>query len=150
MTNIVTNTQNIFSPAPSSSHLLLLLDSEPTPQQQLLLQGLLPGAEAVDVVEMVRKLVLRATVNGEDVLRTNCPQKHCSLSERQRDESVNSRLIFVLGDPVGGCYRLILNLYRQINLYQEELQFVYREISVVAMQQQNINMTACSVHDLTG
>ncbi|CAN4102112.1 unnamed protein product [Withania somnifera] len=52
-------------------------------------------------------------------------------------------------DPVGGCYRVIWNLYRQINLYQEELQFVYREIvrihAAAIQEQRNIDTKDCSV-----
>ncbi|XP_060210496.1 LOB domain-containing protein 22-like [Lycium barbarum] len=52
------------------------------------------------------------------------------------------------GDPVGGCYRVILNLHRQINLYHAELQFVYREIfraqAAAIQEQRNINTTTNS------
>ncbi|XP_059277539.1 uncharacterized protein LOC132031574 [Lycium ferocissimum] len=51
-------------------------------------------------------------------------------------------------DPVGGCYRVILNLHRQINLYQAELQFVYGEIfraqAAAIQEQRNINATTNS------
>ncbi|XP_055819299.1 LOB domain-containing protein 7-like [Solanum dulcamara] len=57
------------------------------------------------------------------------------------------------GDPVGGCYRVILNLHRLINLYQTELQFVYSEIFRVQAEDiqqhpNNINTKARSVQGI--
>ncbi|MCE3052521.1 hypothetical protein HAX54_052813 [Datura stramonium] len=178
MTNIVTNTQNIFSPAPSSS-----LTTAPS--------GLRTNTTTTTTTTRVasRGGSGGCSGNGSQACAAckyqrrrcapDCPLAPYFPVERQKDflnahklfgvsnilkvlkniapfqkDNAMKALIFEANirasDPVGGCYRLILNLYRQINLYQEELQFVYREIfcAVAMQQQQNINMTACSVHDL--
>uniref|UniRef100_M1DU55 LBD22 (LOB DOMAIN-CONTAINING PROTEIN 22) n=1 Tax=Solanum tuberosum TaxID=4113 RepID=M1DU55_SOLTU len=68
----------------------------------------------------------------------------------QRDNAMKA-LIFEAniraGDPVGGCYRIIMNLQRLINLYETELQFTYNEIfRVQAVDiQNNINTKTNSV-----
>ncbi|XP_049373798.1 LOB domain-containing protein 6-like [Solanum verrucosum] len=68
----------------------------------------------------------------------------------QRDNAMKA-LIFEAniraGDPVGGCYRIIMNLQRLINLYETELQFTYNEIfRVQAVDiQNNINTNTNSV-----
>ncbi|KAF3668526.1 putative ribonuclease H protein-like [Capsicum annuum] len=78
-----------------------------------------------------------------------------NVSPFQKDNAMKA-LIFEAniraGDPVGGCYRTILNLHRQINLCQAELQFVYRQIfrvKAAAIQvQPNINTKACSLNEI--
>ncbi|PHU09196.1 LOB domain-containing protein 22 [Capsicum chinense] len=78
-----------------------------------------------------------------------------NISPFQKDNAMKA-LIFEAniraGDPVGGCYRTILNLHRQINLCQAELQFVYREIfrvKAAAIQvQPNINTKACFLNEI--
>ncbi|XP_027774739.1 LOB domain-containing protein 12-like [Solanum pennellii] len=69
----------------------------------------------------------------------------------QRDTTMKS-LIFEAniraGDPVGGCYRIIMNLQRLINFYETELQFTYNEIfRVQAVDiQNNINRTTVNTN----
>ncbi|KAK4353343.1 hypothetical protein RND71_028861 [Anisodus tanguticus] len=109
---------------------------------------MLPGA--VEVAEMALKLVPRANINGENARPTVLK----NVAPSQKDNAMKA-LIFEAniraGDPVGGCYRVILNLHRQINLYQAELQFVYREIylaqAAAIQEQRNIHTMACSIHE---
>ncbi|KAK4730021.1 hypothetical protein R3W88_023009 [Solanum pinnatisectum] len=69
----------------------------------------------------------------------------------QRDNAMKA-LIFEAniraGDPVGGCYRIIMNLQRLINLYEMELQFTYNEIFRVQADdiQNNINRTTINTN----
>ncbi|XP_049376107.1 LOB domain-containing protein 22-like [Solanum stenotomum] len=72
----------------------------------------------------------------------------------QRDNAMKA-LIFEAniraGDPVGGCYRIIMNLQRLINLYETELQFTYNEIfRVQAVDIQNNITNSVQVNNSIG